>query len=190
MHWGSVRESHTMPRQRLRFRLQELDLPLGATLIGRDPTCHVTLDDPLVSRRHARILVGSDRSLVEDLGSRNGSFLNGLALREPVQLCDGDRLLIGTQQIVFCDLGSPAGTPWPGRPTGQLRLCAGCRNPYPREAFCCPACEETEQVDEDTPIAPVEAHGTSGTRFAARRLDEPPAARADLLDPLAGGTKP
>ena len=145
-------------RPRLRFLLQELDLPLGATVIGRDAECHVTLDDPLVSRRHARILVGSDRVLVEDLGSRNGVFVNGIGLREPTPLRDGDRLRVGAQQLVFCELSRAASAPpqpLPARPTAHLGLCAGCRLPYALESGSCPSCESTEQVEEDTLVEPV-----------------------------------
>jgi pSer/pThr/pTyr-binding forkhead associated (FHA) protein len=144
-----------MPRPRLRFPLQELDLPPGATVIGRDADCHVTLADPLVSRRHARILVGSDRAVVEDLGSRNGLFVNGLGVREPTPLRDGDRLRVGAQQFVYCEVaGAMSEAPPPARPTGQLGLCASCRLPYPCELVSCPACEDTEWVEEDTLVEP------------------------------------
>jgi hypothetical protein len=138
-----------MPRCRLHFLLHQLDLPLGATTVGRSLDCHVTLDDPLVSRRHARIVVGSDRVVIEDMDSQNGVFVNGVALRGLTQLLDGDRVRVGAQEFVFRDQGV-ADTPSPRRETGQLRLCASCRQPYPREVMSCPACEETEQVDEDT----------------------------------------
>jgi len=135
--------------------MQELDLPLGATIVGRGPDCHVTLDDPLVSRRHARILVGSDRTVVEDLGSRNGILVNGRGVREPTPLRDGDRLVVGTQQMVFYEVGLLGATSPQGRPTGQLCRCAICSKPYASESVSCPACEATDQVDEETPVAPI-----------------------------------
>jgi len=143
-----------MSRYRLRFLFQELDLPLGVTTIGRGLDCHVTLDDPLVSRRHARIVVGADRVVLEDIDSRNGVLVNGAPLRGQklhgqTQLHDADRIRIGAQELVFRDQVLPAEMPL-HRTTGDLRLCAGCRLPYPREVLSCPACEETEQVDEDT----------------------------------------
>jgi pSer/pThr/pTyr-binding forkhead associated (FHA) protein len=98
-------DRNAMPRARLRLELQELDLPLGATIIGSAPECHVTLDDPLVSRRHARILVGSDRTVVEDLGSGSGVLVNGMGVSGPTRLRDGDRLLVGAQQMVFLEYG-------------------------------------------------------------------------------------
>jgi hypothetical protein len=137
-----------MPRPRLRFPLHELDLPLGVTTIGRGIDCHVTLDDPLVSRRHVRITVGGDRVVIEDLSSRNGVLVNGFPLRGMTPLHDGDRLRVGAQELVFCQPGATSSAP--RRPTAELRLCARCRLPYPREVMSCPSCEETEQVDEDT----------------------------------------
>jgi hypothetical protein len=135
-------------RYRLRFVLQELDLPQGGTIIGRSLDCHLTLEDPLVSRRHARILVDEAGARIEDMGSRNGVRVNGAVIHEPVALRNGDRVRIGTQDFVFCCV-DPAGRAH-SRTTGQLRLCASCRLPYPRELLACPNCEATEQTDDDT----------------------------------------
>jgi hypothetical protein len=74
--------------------------------------------------------------------------VNGAVIRDPVSLRNGDRVRIGTQDFVFCcvDPGGRAHS----RTTGQLRLCANCRLPYPRELLACPNCEATEQTDDDT----------------------------------------
>jgi hypothetical protein len=132
-------------RPRIRFQHQELDLPLGATVVGRDPDCHVTLDDPLVSRKHARILVGADRVVVEDLDSRNGVLLNGIGIRRPTPLRDGDRLHIGTQCFLYCEVDEVPPS-MPSRPTAELGLCAGCRLPYPLKAPACPMCGSCERL--------------------------------------------
>ena len=145
---GGGTEKEKLVRYRLRFVLQELDLPQGGTIIGRSLDCHLTLEDPLVSRRHARIVVDEAGARIEDMGSRNGVRVNGAVIREPVALRNGDRVRIGTQDFVFCcvDAGGRAHS----RTTGQLRLCASCRLPYPRELLACPNCEATEQTDDDT----------------------------------------
>jgi hypothetical protein len=135
-------------RYRLRFLLQEFDLAKGATLIGRSAECHVTIEDPLVSRQHARIVIGGDDAVVEDLGSRNGVKVNGQAIKGTARLKDGDRLRIGTQELVFCQVGM--GAQPPAKTTGFLRYCAQCRLPYPQELAACPACGATEQTDEET----------------------------------------
>jgi hypothetical protein len=137
-----------LARYRLRFVLQEFDLPQGGTIIGRSLDCHLTLEDPLVSRRHARIVVDQAGARIEDMGSRNGVRVNGALIGEPLELRNEDRIRIGTQDFVFCAV-DPAGRAQ-ARTTGQLRLCANCRQPYPREVLACPNCEATEQTDEDT----------------------------------------
>jgi len=84
-------EEEKLVRYRLRFVLQELDLPQGVTIIGRSLDCNLTLEDPLVSRRHARIVLDATGARIEDLDSRNGVRVNGVAVREPVVLRSGDR---------------------------------------------------------------------------------------------------
>jgi hypothetical protein len=135
-------------RYRLRFLLQEFDLPRGATLIGRSSDCQVTIEDPLVSRQHARILIDGEDAMLEDLGSRNGVKLNGVAIRGTHPLKDGDRLRIGTQELVFCRVEQAAQAS--AKTTGFLRHCVSCRLPYPKEMVACPSCGATEQMDEET----------------------------------------
>jgi len=146
--FGGACEVGVATRYRLRFLLQEFDLARGATLIGRSAECHVTIEDPLVSRQHAKIVITGDEAVFEDLGSRNGVKVNGTALKGSVRLKDGDRLRIGTQELVFCEVET--GIAPPAKTTGFLRYCAACRLPYPQELAACPACGATEQIDEDT----------------------------------------
>jgi len=138
-----------LARYRLRFLLQEVDVHRGVTLIGRSPDCQVTIEDPLVSRQHARVVIDESGAVVEDLKSRNGVKLNGQPLRGPTKIKDGDRLRIGTQELVFCELAEGSG-PVVAKTTGFLRHCARCRLPYPQELLACPNCGETMQLEEDT----------------------------------------
>jgi FHA domain len=135
-------------RYRLRFHLQEVDLQRGVTLLGRSEDCEVTIEDPLVSRRHARILLDGDDVTLEDLGSRNGVRVNGKVVRGSLKLSDGDRVRIGTQEFVFCRF--EAENARRAKTTGVLRLCAQCKLPYAREMVSCPNCGATEQTDEET----------------------------------------
>jgi hypothetical protein len=135
-------------RYRLRFLLQEFDLPHGATVIGRSLDCNLTIEDPLVSREHARIVIDETGERVEDMGSRNGVRVNGVQIKGPTPLSDGDRVRIGTQDFVFCRV-DPAGKGH-SKTTGVLRLCSKCHLPYPRESVSCPNCEATEPADEET----------------------------------------
>lgn len=142
----------TLTRFRLRFLLQEIDLPQGDTLIGRSASCQVTLDDPLVSREHARIRIAGTNATVEDLRSRNGVQLGGQPITRSAPLSSGDRLRIGTQELVFLELPASAELSSPGmtRNTGFMCHCAGCSRTYPDELLACPACGSKERLEEDT----------------------------------------
>ena len=69
-------------------------------VLGRLPECDVTLDDPSVSRRHAKISRKGTGWAITDLGSTNGVKVNGSRVTES-DLADGDRLHLGTVQLVF-----------------------------------------------------------------------------------------
>lgn len=73
----------------------------GTATIGRLPECEVTLDDPAVSRRHARLAHNGSGYTVEDLGSTNGVRLNGEPVTRAVPLRDGDRLDLGGVRVTF-----------------------------------------------------------------------------------------
>lgn len=139
-----------MSRFRLRFHLQEIDLRAGVTTLGRSEECEVTIEDPLVSRRHAQITVDGDEVRVIDLGSRNGVRLNGRPVEGSALLEDGDRVRIGTQDLVFTRVVPRAVGGNGTRTTGVLRLCAQCKLPFARETTSCPHCGASEQTDEDT----------------------------------------
>jgi predicted component of type VI protein secretion system len=89
----------------MRFRLRYLqkDIPLlpGEFAIGRNASCELSLDDPLVSRRHALLIVNQHSVEVEDLGSRNGVIVNGEKIEGRYALRPGDVVLIGGQEITL-----------------------------------------------------------------------------------------
>ncbi|HEX3599174.1 MAG TPA: SpoIIE family protein phosphatase [Lacipirellulaceae bacterium] len=70
-------------------------------VIGRSADCEVPLDVPAVSRRHAAIFRDRGHYFIEDLQSRNGTFLNDNRLTEPAPLAEGDRLVICDQEFRF-----------------------------------------------------------------------------------------
>ena len=74
----------------------------GTLMVGRDPTCEITIQDRQVSRFHARISPTPEGVTIEDLGSKNGTVHNGVELTAPVMLQDGDMLGIAlAQQFLF-----------------------------------------------------------------------------------------
>ena len=91
----------------LEYQGRTFELRQGEVLIGRSSNCHLVLDDGLVSRRHAQIVVGEDRAVVEDFGSANGVFVNGKRITGSQPLKGGDQLLIGTQQFAVYAIKRP-----------------------------------------------------------------------------------
>lgn len=73
----------------------------GVNIVGRMPECAVPLDVTGVSRRHASLTVSPGRVILEDLGSKNGTWLNGTRLRASVEIRDGDQLQIGAAKLTF-----------------------------------------------------------------------------------------
>ena len=79
------------------------------TIIGRAEDCHVRLQDPLASRHHAEVRRESWRYLLVDLGSRNGTHVNGALLTDPHQLQHGDAVLIAATPLRFEDPNATVG---------------------------------------------------------------------------------
>ena len=71
----------------------------GATQVGRDLRSSILLDDITVSRRHCRLMVDGNKVTVEDEGSTNGTYVNGVRM-EVSPLHPGDRLMVGRFHLV------------------------------------------------------------------------------------------
>jgi hypothetical protein len=78
-------------------------LPPGQHDVGRMSDCWLTLDDELASRYHARFWVVGDTVEVEDLESRNGTYVNGEKITGRVALQDGDRVRIGRELMAIIE---------------------------------------------------------------------------------------
>ncbi len=106
----------------------------GCVTVGRSDTCTVQVDEPTVSRVHARILAAIDPPILQDAGSSNGTYLNGLSVRASgMALTEGAVLHLGDAQLRV-ERVDAAGGPWrggatiharPGAPDGRLRLREG-----------------------------------------------------------------
>lgn len=73
----------------------------GANTIGRAPDATIPVDARGVSRHHARVLVSRGEATLEDLGSKNGSHLNGSRITAPVRLSDGDEIRLGAINLTY-----------------------------------------------------------------------------------------
>ncbi|HEY6064771.1 MAG TPA: FHA domain-containing protein [Thermoanaerobaculia bacterium] len=86
---------------RLVWGPREIALDSSENLIGRDSASVVWIDDVSVSRRHARISVDETGATIEDLGSKNGTYVRGRKIVRPAGLNDGDAIKIGPARMVF-----------------------------------------------------------------------------------------
>src|SRR5262249_32362086 len=79
------------------------DLARDETVIGGHPECHIQIDSNRVSRKHARVFRDGGRFLVEDLGSGNGTTVNGVRIVNPTPLTHDDRVKLGPILLRFID---------------------------------------------------------------------------------------
>ena len=85
----------------LEWGTRRFPLSVGDHVIGRDPDVEVRLDASTVSRRHARLVVTAGGTVLEDFGSKNGTFRGSERVTLPVQLADGDAIHIGSLLVTF-----------------------------------------------------------------------------------------
>jgi len=89
---------------------QEIALKEGENILGRDPAADVAVEDASVSRHHARIVVQGVSVHIEDLGSKNGTFVGDRRLDAGMPLRDGDAIRLGKVCLVFHRLLTGAST--------------------------------------------------------------------------------
>lgn len=114
-------------------------LAAGVTTIGRDAASDIPIPDREISRHHAQVRHDGTRFVLVDLGSKNGTRLNGRPLEGAAPLADGDELTLGTRaRFLFMD----ADATLPARGTPRVRI-----DPKTKDVFVgnCPL---------DPPLAP------------------------------------
>ncbi|MEP6993743.1 MAG: FHA domain-containing protein [Acidobacteriota bacterium] len=95
---------------RLLWGPREIALAEGENVLGRGADSLVWIDAQGVSRRHARVMVALGLATLEDLGSKNGTFVNGGRLTAAVALRDGDQLRIGSVPMTLKIYAKPSST--------------------------------------------------------------------------------
>jgi len=90
-----------LPSCWLKWGGRRFPLAEGHHVIGRDPDVDIRIDASTVSRRHARLVVGAKGVLLEDFGSKNGTFHGETRVTSPVTLTDGDDIRIGSVRVTF-----------------------------------------------------------------------------------------
>jgi len=89
---------------------KEYPLGEGAVVLGREAFNDIVVYDAEVSRRHAQISLQEGRYIIEDLGSTNGTFVNGRRVNSPVPLHNGDVIEMGeAARIIFSSTADPVG---------------------------------------------------------------------------------
>ncbi len=86
---------------------REIVLMEGINVIGREPPATIQIDGRGLSRHHARIQVSDGDATLEDLGSKNGTHVNGRRITIPFRLSDGDEIRLGAISLTF-RVASPA----------------------------------------------------------------------------------
>src|SRR5277367_1847615 len=96
-------------------------------VLGREKSADIVLTDPSdqVSRRHARIVIRGTEAVLEDLGSKNGTFVNGERLEGPYALRAGDKVQLGGSTLEFVPVPPPAPTHSESDGEGALTIISG-----------------------------------------------------------------
>ena len=91
------------------WETRQIPLNAGENILGRAPDAAVWIDAPGVSRHHARISLEGGAATLEDLGSKNGTYLGGQLVTAPSALGDGDQIRLGSVVVTF-RIPPPAGS--------------------------------------------------------------------------------
>lgn len=108
---GILRARGGTRKKRVGLDLGSARIPIpvdGVLRIGRGGECDVLLDEPDASREHAEIVGRAGAAFVEDLASRNGTFVNGERVTSPRELHVGDVIRIGNKELLVFDAGDRA----------------------------------------------------------------------------------
>ena len=105
----------SVPGMILEGRGRSVRLAAGDHLVGRSPECALQLEGRSISRRHALIRIGADGGSIRDLGSANGTFVNGRRAEETTPLSPGDEVKFGEHSFHVRALDSLPADPAPPR---------------------------------------------------------------------------
>lgn len=95
------RGSGTRSRFFIEWKSREFHLVRGANVLGREPGAGIKIDASAVSRRHAVITIDEEGATLEDLGSKNGSYVADERITSPVRLRDGDTFRLGSVPLTL-----------------------------------------------------------------------------------------
>ena len=147
--------------------------------IGRDPSTTLALDDEQVSRRHARVSGQGDLAIVEDLGSTNGTYVNGQPIEGPRAVRPGDRIRVGLTVLQLRTAADVQRQPSAVIPVPQVtRLSQGVLEPVPQEHLAAPEAAP-ETAAPAAPATPAFAVAETPPGFVPPEVADDADARAD-----------
>jgi pSer/pThr/pTyr-binding forkhead associated (FHA) protein len=94
LHFAVVAQGRLL-RMNGPLQSRRIELPSTVCILGRDPNSTVHLEEESVSKQHARVSLQEGRIYIEDLGSSNGTFVNGRRVHEKIELRPGDLVRLG-----------------------------------------------------------------------------------------------
>jgi len=111
---GAIQDESRQRGRRARYLLSwgESEFPLeeGTHVIGRDRSCDIPIDSQGISRQHARLVISDGHAAVEDLGSKNGTYVRGARISAIEPLADGESIRLGSAWITLHRLDEDAST--------------------------------------------------------------------------------
>ncbi len=164
---------------------QAFELSKEVTTLGRDITNDIVINDRETSRSHLRLMRSGDTMTIEDLGSTNGTFVNGKRVSGVTPLQNGDMIGLGETVTLALELYSAAtaSAPETGEPT-----------PAPQKAYTPPPAEYglqgTPPPNPGDPYAPPSAEGYAQPPAYPAYPDQPPAQQPTGYYPQAPGYPP
>jgi FHA domain len=153
-------------------RQTQLDGPIE---IGRDASINLALNDEQASRRHARVSAQGDVAIVEDLGSTNGTYVNGQPVEGPRAVRPGDKIRVGLTVIELRTAQDVQRRPSAVQPVPQVtQVSRGVLEPVPEQELAVEP--EPEPVATAPPPFAVEE---TPAGFVPQDVADDPQARAD-----------
>ena len=102
--YGFIGETASPSIVRLRYGAREFELLDGVNIVGRGPEAAIRLNAPGISRNHARIIVRGGRATIEDMGSKNGTYVGGTRVDASRELKDGDEIRLSRELLVVLNV--------------------------------------------------------------------------------------
>jgi uncharacterized RDD family membrane protein YckC len=173
---------------------RRIALPAGEHVLGRSRDSDVVVRDATVSRAHALLAVAGGRVTVQDLGSSNGTLVNGEPVREETELAAGDQLRLGRVRMTLGRAAAGAAAAAGGGAVAAA-VCPACGAVVDPGAVECPRCGES--LSGGRPLSRSEAVAMSEVMAVGEALARPPRSLEDTLPPFpavweepAGGRGP